>query len=104
MNVVSMRGNIDPSYYRLLAGQQQGSLIGTFEAAQGQNPNLKSWNESGPVWGAPDGCDYSLVFNELADSMHRAVQKIMLSKADIKKTLDDAAAEVDRATAAYKKA
>ena len=30
----------------------------------------------------------SLVFNELADSMHRAVQKIMLSKADIKKTLD----------------
>ena len=32
MNVVSMRENIDPSYYRLLAGQQQGSLIGTFEA------------------------------------------------------------------------
>jgi len=46
----------------------------------------------------------SLVFNELADSMHRAVQKVMLSKADIKKTLDEAAAEVDRATAAYKKA
>ena len=46
----------------------------------------------------------SLVFNELANSMHRAVQKIMLSKADIKKTLDEAAAEVDRATAAYKKA
>ena len=45
----------------------------------------------------------SLVFNELADSMHRAVQKIMLSKADIKTTLDEAAAEVDRATAAYKK-
>ena len=46
----------------------------------------------------------SLVFNELADSMHRAVQKVMLSKADIKQTLDEAAAEVDRATAAYKKA
>jgi len=46
----------------------------------------------------------SLVFNELADSMHRAVQNIMLSKGDIKKTLDEAAAEVDRATAAYKKA
>jgi hypothetical protein len=28
----------------------------------------------------------------------------MLSKADIKKTLDEAAAEVDRASAAYKKA
>ena len=32
MNVVSMRGNIDPSYYRLVAGEQKGSLIGTFEA------------------------------------------------------------------------
>lgn len=46
----------------------------------------------------------TLVFNELADSMHRAVQKIMLSKADIKSTLNEVAAEVDRATAAYKKA
>jgi peptide/nickel transport system substrate-binding protein len=51
-----------------IANQVDGGrqlLIGTFEAAQAQNPNLKSWNESGPVWGAPDGCDYSLVFNEL---------------------------------------
>ena len=46
----------------------------------------------------------SLVYNELADSMHRAVQQIMLNNADIKTTLDEAAAEVDRATAAYKKA
>jgi ABC-type glycerol-3-phosphate transport system substrate-binding protein len=46
----------------------------------------------------------TLVFNELADSMHRGVQKIMLTKADIKTTLDQVAAEVDRATAAYKKA
>jgi multiple sugar transport system substrate-binding protein len=45
----------------------------------------------------------TLVYNELADSMHRAVQKIMLNNADIKTTLDEAAAEVDRATAAYKK-
>jgi multiple sugar transport system substrate-binding protein len=45
----------------------------------------------------------TLVYNELADSMHRAVQKIMLNNADIKETLDAAAAEVDRATAAYKK-
>jgi multiple sugar transport system substrate-binding protein len=44
----------------------------------------------------------TLVFNELADAMHRAVQKIMLTNADIKATLDDAAAEVDRATASYK--
>jgi sn-glycerol 3-phosphate transport system substrate-binding protein len=45
----------------------------------------------------------TLVFNELADSMHRAVQKIMLTNADIQKTLDDAAAEVDRATAGSNK-
>jgi peptide/nickel transport system substrate-binding protein len=40
-------------------------LIGTFEAAQAQNNKLASWNKTGPVWGAPDGCDYSLVFNAL---------------------------------------
>lgn len=45
----------------------------------------------------------SLVYNEMADAMHRAVQQVMLNNDDIKKTLDQAAAEVDRATAAYKK-
>ena len=44
----------------------------------------------------------TLVFNELADVMHRAMQKIMLNNADIKTSLDAAAAEVDRATASYK--
>lgn len=39
--------------------------IGTFEAARAQNPNLASWNEAGPEWGAPDGCVYSIVFNHL---------------------------------------
>jgi ABC-type glycerol-3-phosphate transport system substrate-binding protein len=43
------------------------------------------------------------VWNELADAMHRAVQKIMLTNADIKTALDEAAAEVDRATAEFKK-
>lgn len=42
-------------------------LIGTFEAARAQNPNLQSWNAEGPNWGAPDGCDYSLVFNQLKE-------------------------------------
>jgi sn-glycerol 3-phosphate transport system substrate-binding protein len=45
----------------------------------------------------------TLVFNELADAMHRAVQKIMLTNADIQQSLDTAAAEVDRATAGYNK-
>lgn len=44
------------------------------------------------------------VWNELADAMHRAVQKIMLTNADIKTALDEAAAEVDRATADFKRA
>jgi multiple sugar transport system substrate-binding protein len=43
------------------------------------------------------------VWSELADAMHRAVQKIVLTNAEIKSTLDDAAAEVDRATAEFKK-
>ena len=46
----------------------------------------------------------SLVYNEMADSMHRAVQRILLEKADIKASLDTAAAEIDRATSAYRKA
>src|SRR5579864_3686316 len=45
----------------------------------------------------------SLVYNEMADALHRAVQQIMLNNADIQKSLDEAAAEIDRATAAYKK-
>mgnify|MGYP006171064323 CR=1 FL=1 len=40
-------------------------LIGTFEAARAQNDKLASWNPEGPNWGAPDGCDYSLVFNQM---------------------------------------
>jgi len=44
----------------------------------------------------------TLVFNELADVMHRAMQKIMLNNADIKVALDDAAAEIDRSTASCK--
>lgn len=49
-----------------IANQVDGGrqlLIGTFEAARLQNDKLSSWNAEGPNWGAPDGCDYSLVFN-----------------------------------------
>lgn len=42
-------------------------LIGTFEAARLQNPNISSWNTEGPKWGSPDGCSYSLVFNMLKE-------------------------------------
>lgn len=36
---------------------------GTFAAVTARNPNVRSWNNEGPVWGAPDGCGYNLVFN-----------------------------------------
>jgi ABC-type glycerol-3-phosphate transport system substrate-binding protein len=45
----------------------------------------------------------TFVFNELADAMHRAVQNVVLNDGDIQASLDEAAAEIDRATAAYKK-
>jgi peptide/nickel transport system substrate-binding protein len=51
-----------------IANQVDGGrqlLIGTFEAARAQNDKLSSWNAEGPNWGAPDGCDYSLVFNQM---------------------------------------
>ncbi len=38
-------------------------LAGNFEAAKARNPNLLSWNTSGPVWGGADGCTLRLVFN-----------------------------------------
>ena len=38
-------------------------LKGTFEAAKGRNPALRSFNTEGPVWGAPDGCNFVLILN-----------------------------------------
>jgi multiple sugar transport system substrate-binding protein len=43
------------------------------------------------------------VYNELADNVHRGVQRIMLNKADIKATLDEVATAVDRASAAARR-
>ena len=36
---------------------------GTFEAARARNDNLITWNAEGPIWGAPDGCNYQFIFN-----------------------------------------
>ena len=36
---------------------------GAYDAIRFQNPNLVSWNEEGPVWGAPDGCTFAIRFN-----------------------------------------
>lgn len=42
------------------------------------------------------------IYNELADIVHQTVQKVTLNNADIKKTLDEAAAQVDKATEEFK--
>jgi peptide/nickel transport system substrate-binding protein len=36
---------------------------GVFETAHARNPNVVSWNTSGPSWGAPDACLYTLGLN-----------------------------------------
>jgi peptide/nickel transport system substrate-binding protein len=36
---------------------------GVFETAHARNPNIVSWNTSGPSWGAPDACLYTLGLN-----------------------------------------
>ena len=38
---------------------------GTFVGARAQNPKLQSWAAEGPVWGAPDGCGYNFIFNNM---------------------------------------
>jgi peptide/nickel transport system substrate-binding protein len=43
--------------------QGRSLSIGEFEAARAQNPNMVSWHDSGPVWGAPDGCSFRLTIN-----------------------------------------
>ena len=70
------------------------------------NPAVKEFPNVAEVIKAKDQGVFlprSVVYTELADAMHRGVQKIMLTNADIKATLDEVAAEVDRASAAYKK-
>ncbi len=70
------------------------------------HPSVKNFPHIGEVLKAKDTGAFlprTPVWNELADAMHRAVQKVMLNNADIKTALDEAAAEVDRATAEFKK-
>ena len=56
-------------------------LKGTFEAAKGFNDALRSWNFEGPVWGAPDGCNFVLIMNN---------QKEHFSSADVRWAINHA--------------
>jgi ABC-type glycerol-3-phosphate transport system substrate-binding protein len=70
------------------------------------NPNVKYFPNIGAILEAKDVGVYlprSVVYNELADAMHRAVQRVVLSGVDAQTALNDAAAEVDRTSAAQKK-
>ena len=54
---------------------------GTYAAARSRNANLKSWNPEGPVWGAPDGCGYNLVFNNLKEPWNNRDVRIAINYA-----------------------
>jgi peptide/nickel transport system substrate-binding protein len=65
--IILVPGASDESTAQLYIGNRADSgnplQPGTFRAAIEKNPNLKSWNKQGPVWGAPDGCGYAFLFN-----------------------------------------
>ncbi|WP_374440406.1 extracellular solute-binding protein [Stella sp.] len=70
------------------------------------NPEVRKFPHVDEIIKAKDQGVYlprTVVYNELADAVHRGVQRIMLNRADIKATLDEIAAEVDRATEASKR-
>jgi len=64
-------------------------LIGTFEAARLQNDKLASWNAEGPNWGAPDGCDYSLVFNQQREPWNDVNLRYAINHAINRQQLND---------------
>jgi multiple sugar transport system substrate-binding protein len=70
------------------------------------SPTVKSFPDVQTIIAAKDTGVFlprTPVWTELADAMHRATQKVVLNNADIKGALDETAAEVDRATAEFKK-
>ena len=65
------------------------------------NPAVQAFPHVGEIIRARDEgvmLPRTTVFNELADQVHRGVQRILLNRADIKQTLDQVAAAVDRAS------
>ena len=46
--------------------------VGALEAAMKRNPNIVSWNKTGPVWGATAGCTHRLVFNSQSPPFDQA--------------------------------
>ena len=69
-----------------------------------QHPSVKNAKDVKEMFAAQTGYGLppSPVYDELCDSIHRACQKVLLTNADIKQTLDAAAAEYNRAIEGYK--
>jgi ABC-type glycerol-3-phosphate transport system substrate-binding protein len=71
------------------------------------NPEVQQFPNVNAIFKAQEDGAFlpnSVVFDELQDVMHRAIQRIILNNADIQQTLNEAAAEVDRANAQYRAA
>lgn len=76
-------------------------LIGTFEAARAQNDKLTSWNTEGPNWGAPDGCDYSLVFNQQREPWNDVNLRYAINHAIDREELNDIGYEGSQKVVTY---
>lgn len=76
-------------------------LIGTFEAARAQNDKLTSWNAEGPNWGAPDGCDYSLVFNQQREPWNDVNLRYAINHAIDREELNDIGYEGSQKVVTY---
>jgi peptide/nickel transport system substrate-binding protein len=75
----------DESAAQLYIGNQidSGNPLqpGTYRAAREKNPNLKSWNEQGPIWGAPDGCGYAFLFNHAKEPWNNRDLRVAINYA-----------------------
>jgi peptide/nickel transport system substrate-binding protein len=80
--VYTPAGSADTAAARTINNEFDAAAImqpGVFETAHARNPNVVSWNTSGPSWGASDACLYTLGLNTkwgpMADvNVRRAVQ------------------------------
>ena len=57
-------------------------LPGTFAAATAQESQYPFLEPEGPIWGAPDGCGYNLVFNNLKEPWDNRDVRIAINYAD----------------------
>ena len=62
---------------------------GTFAAAKELNPSLISWNAEGPIWGAPDGCGYNVIFNNAKEPWSDANVRRAINYAIVRQQISD---------------